>query len=543
MFSYLGSKSKLGPLYPKPRHGRIIEPFAGSARYSLLYPYNDVTLYDANPVVVDVWKYLIAAKKKDILALPDIESKVSLDTITGLSDAERALIGFHLCRGKAKPRKVGHGQNSWNKDKLRIAELVDSVKHWRAFNVDVLKTPIENPTGLATWFIDSPYEIMQEGGSSDRYPYGDGIDRIKLAEFIRTRKGFVIACEGEGADYLPFEFLTETNANTNGNAAKRSREYVYVQNNFVQINFTGAKITMTPNDAGSATGFAEATTTETEHNAANGHEPVVHDVAKRDEINDLGFNSQQTADGWVAHETLGDDDAEAIGPFETIGELLTAVRQHVVENGVVVDAEYVEEEAIEDPIVTQLESGSFTAYRPSAPHIVGAGLSAEEALYDLSVATAEAKVDAAGDMDEIERVIEGGRLEVGSTDIVEVDEDEADEDEADDGNFEVTETAKGPRLPGVTEIGNKELTAAVLKYHSFKMERVEASRKEVSSRDEMKAIAAKHEDLFVPDPENTGCVIYNASGIICRKRITHEEKFETEASDSFDTEPAKKKKR
>ena len=280
-------------------------------------------------------------------------------------------------------------------------------------------------------------------------------------------------------------------------------------------------------DAGSATGFAEATETE-DTNA-----PQTWDVAKRDEINDLGFMSQQTADGWVAHEALGDDDAEAIGPFETIGELLTAVKKHVEEHGINAIAEE------DKPIITQLESGSFTAYRASAPQITGAGLTREEALYDLKVAEDEAKADAADDMDEIERVIAGQPAVI---DADEIDEDEADE-QLDDGTFEVTETAKGPRLPGVTEIGNTELTAAVLKYHSVKMERVELTKKETLARDEMKAIAAKHEDLFVPDPENTGCVIYNASGIICRKRITHEEKFETEASDSFDTEPAKKKKR
>jgi site-specific DNA-adenine methylase len=36
MFSYYGSKSKIVKYYPCPAHDKIIEPFAGSARYSLL---------------------------------------------------------------------------------------------------------------------------------------------------------------------------------------------------------------------------------------------------------------------------------------------------------------------------------------------------------------------------------------------------------------------------------------------------------------------------------------------------------------------------
>lgn len=40
-FPYYGSKWSLGPLYPAPRHDRIIEPFAGSACYSLHHPERD----------------------------------------------------------------------------------------------------------------------------------------------------------------------------------------------------------------------------------------------------------------------------------------------------------------------------------------------------------------------------------------------------------------------------------------------------------------------------------------------------------------------
>jgi site-specific DNA-adenine methylase len=73
MFSYYGSKSKIVDYYPPPKHKRIIEPFAGSARYSLKYWQNDVLLVDKYPVIVEVWNYLKNASEQDILKLPRLE--------------------------------------------------------------------------------------------------------------------------------------------------------------------------------------------------------------------------------------------------------------------------------------------------------------------------------------------------------------------------------------------------------------------------------------------------------------------------------------
>ena len=125
MFSYLGGKTKIVSLYQPPLYNKIIEPFAGSARYSLKYFENDVLLCDLSEYVFEVWTYLISASRQDILNLPDVPSYVNIEEYPetkNLINAEKYLIGFNLCRGKAKPRKTGHAQNSWNKDKLRIAD-------------------------------------------------------------------------------------------------------------------------------------------------------------------------------------------------------------------------------------------------------------------------------------------------------------------------------------------------------------------------------------------------------------------------------------
>ena len=52
MFSYYGSKSKVVDLYPRPKFDKIIEPFAGSARYALKYFDRDVLLVDKYEVIV-----------------------------------------------------------------------------------------------------------------------------------------------------------------------------------------------------------------------------------------------------------------------------------------------------------------------------------------------------------------------------------------------------------------------------------------------------------------------------------------------------------
>lgn len=223
MFSYYGSKSKIAHLYPAPTHDLIVEPFAGSARYSLLHWKKDVLLCDLSEHVYQVWLYLLEASEKDVLGLPDVPSKVSLDNYKFLSDAERYLIGFHLCRGKAKPRKVGHGQNSWARDKERIAKNLHKIRHWH-----ILKTAFSNiPNYEATWFIDPPYKNTQERPSNtDRYPHGN-LDYNNLAEWIRTRRGQVIACEGDGANYLPFILLKTVHANTNNRTTKRNEELIF----------------------------------------------------------------------------------------------------------------------------------------------------------------------------------------------------------------------------------------------------------------------------------------------------------------------------
>ena len=201
MFSYYGSKSKIVDYYPPPKHKRIIEPFAGSARYSLKYWEKDILLVDKYEIIVKLWKWLQQCSKTDILNLPNIEKGTDIRTI-GLSEDERILIGFCINGGSVEPKNIATDNikrnfNSWNKDKIRIAKNLHKIKHWEIKQCSYEE--IENQT--ATWFIDPPY---QNGGEHYKES-ATNIDFYKLGNWCKSRNGQIIVCENTKADWLNFK--------------------------------------------------------------------------------------------------------------------------------------------------------------------------------------------------------------------------------------------------------------------------------------------------------------------------------------------------
>ena len=98
IFYYFGRKKQTAKNYPQPKLDIIVEPFAGSAAYSL---HNDnwkkeVILVDNNPTVIGLWTYLLAATTKDIENLPDLKEGENVDDFKYLSVEEKNLIGFHV---------------------------------------------------------------------------------------------------------------------------------------------------------------------------------------------------------------------------------------------------------------------------------------------------------------------------------------------------------------------------------------------------------------------------------------------------------------
>ena len=203
MWSYYGRKSKFINLYPKPKHNIIIEPFAGTAVYSLHEENwkNDVILIEKYDVIIRIWRYLQQAKEQDILNLPNLEKGDKVDSFTQLCDEEKWLIGFCINRGNPRPVKTANNYNNWSNDKIRIAADLFKIRHWSFIEGDY--SDVQNQE--ATWFIDPPYQKQ-----GYKYKHNSkSIDFTALAEWCKQRQGQAIVCENIDADWLEFQSLVE----------------------------------------------------------------------------------------------------------------------------------------------------------------------------------------------------------------------------------------------------------------------------------------------------------------------------------------------
>lgn len=228
-FSFYGGKWRDTPRnYPAPDHDTIIEPFAGSAGYSVRHHAKNVILCDLDPVIAGVWEYLISVTPDEILSLPDLDDDQSVDDLVVPQEA-RWLIGFWLNSGSAVPTKrpsawmrAGKHDTSFWGDAIRnrIASQVEGIRHWQIIHGSY--QTLENQQ--ATWFIDPPY---QEAGKHYKFS-SKGIDYDHLGLWCSGRSGQVIVCEAGGADWLDFDDLGEIKTTRTG---VRKREAVRIMNN------------------------------------------------------------------------------------------------------------------------------------------------------------------------------------------------------------------------------------------------------------------------------------------------------------------------
>jgi site-specific DNA-adenine methylase len=236
-FSYYGGKWRDAVrLYPAPTHDVIIEPFAGSAGYSLRYHQKKVILYEIDPVIVAVWKYLIAVSPAEILAIPDLQTDQGCDDLAICQEA-KWLVGLWLNRAASSPRK---SPSKWMREGIRpgsfwgervrqtIASQVQHIRHWEVHNSGY----VECPDVEACWFVDPPYQV-----AGRHYRFGSEIlDYPALGTWCESRKGQVIVCENADADWLPFRELASTKTTR---AMHRSKE-VYWLNDFAEAEASAA---------------------------------------------------------------------------------------------------------------------------------------------------------------------------------------------------------------------------------------------------------------------------------------------------------------
>ena len=224
-FSFFGSKFRVAIHYPAPTHNTIIEPFAGSAGYSLRYPEKQVKLFDLDPIICGVWRYLISVSPEEIRSLPLVFDHV--DDLNICLEA-RSLVGFWLNKACTQPAKSA---SKWMRDyqseqpgvywgqriRERIASQLPYIRHWTITQGSYLDIPNQD----ATWFVDPPYEVAGRA-----YRFHD-LDYPALGEWCKANSGQVIVCENAGASWLPFQPFKTIKALEGKRGGKTSEEVVW----------------------------------------------------------------------------------------------------------------------------------------------------------------------------------------------------------------------------------------------------------------------------------------------------------------------------
>ncbi|MBK9497151.1 MAG: hypothetical protein IPO08_22080 [Xanthomonadales bacterium] len=206
LFPFYGSKWRDARRYGPPRGDFVIEPFAGSAGYSTYYAPARVMLFDVDPYICGVWEYLIKATPGEILALPDLDVGLSVDSLNVPQEA-RWLIGYWLNRGSAQPKKTRTAYSArterqqlvWSRRaRERIAAEINGIRHWTITQGSYEMAPRARE---ATYFVDPPY------GDKGRYYRCRDVNLTALGAWCVSLPGTVIACEQVGATWLPFRPL------------------------------------------------------------------------------------------------------------------------------------------------------------------------------------------------------------------------------------------------------------------------------------------------------------------------------------------------
>lgn len=207
IFSYYGSKSKLASKYPAPKHDMVIEPFAGSAAYSLAHAERRIWINEKDPITASVWKFLLQHDAMDWLERAFPRTVTKGQTVTDILDVPNVPEGlFHLCRAEANQASFGTtgkhtvittwGARDWHRILPRLQYWIPRINHWHFTAYDYL----DIPDCVATWFIDPPY--ANAAGSMYRT---NGVDYTQLGEWCRSRNGQIVVCENVGAEWLPFQ--------------------------------------------------------------------------------------------------------------------------------------------------------------------------------------------------------------------------------------------------------------------------------------------------------------------------------------------------
>lgn len=209
LFKWFGSKWLSSKKLPAPRHKQIVEPFAGCAGYSLRHHEHDVTLYEADPHLHNLWKWLISeATQSSIRDIPIGVAEGTDIRALGLTPGQALLLKTWQRTNNVGDcwtiSPWGNKPGQWTAStRARVSEEFAAIAHWKVGGQNGMHAFNHVPT---TWFIDPPYEYNYQ------YRGKEKVDYKQLAASVRECQGQVIVCEaicqktGAVPNWLPFEF-------------------------------------------------------------------------------------------------------------------------------------------------------------------------------------------------------------------------------------------------------------------------------------------------------------------------------------------------
>jgi hypothetical protein len=209
LFKWFGSKWLSSRTLPAPAFDKIVEPFAGGAGYSLRHHERAVVLYEADPHVSALWKWLIEeATPAAILDIPVLVPEGTDIRTLGLTPGQRLLLkNWQRTNNVGDCWTVspwGNKPGQWTANtRARVSEQSQAVKHWKMRSGSGM-TAFTREKGMATWFIDPPYEFNYQYRSKQR------IDYEALGKLASGALGQPIVCEavcqqtGQTPSWLPF---------------------------------------------------------------------------------------------------------------------------------------------------------------------------------------------------------------------------------------------------------------------------------------------------------------------------------------------------
>lgn len=229
MFYYYGGKRRLARFYPPPLHDVIVEPFAGSASYSMRHlspstrarPVERVILVEKDPRVCEIWERLLAMEPRDLAEYPIPAAGDRTDDFLLMTAAcsNRIARTSSMIVTKRMPIVI-----------RRMFQQIARVLPHAKDRVEIIHGDYtEAPEIEATWFVDPPYWVNGRAQAGTDRPQGMGyapncdsssLDYEALATWCRERRGQKIVCEQNGAEWLPFEHLRWARDSLGNNAAE-----------------------------------------------------------------------------------------------------------------------------------------------------------------------------------------------------------------------------------------------------------------------------------------------------------------------------------